>query len=321
MEFINNTSFHTLIHRTALDNDCIAMAIMCRITYDVLDDESLKISKDQEWGLHQTFWESEYGPMDTDDVYAKGGIDLMVFGSAKALNGLPVTESEVVVNINNKPIHKIKVYGKRTWKSFLGSLSISAPEPFTEIPLTLHNAFGGTAKWDGLEIPYPANPYGKGYYHKKEEAIGNVLPNIEHYNNRITKWNSWQEPAGITSFPIMSIKAKNNLVLNEEKSKIEKLKLKFFNSAFPELIIEEVNIMDTISIEGVTESNQFAFNIPSNNLEIDIILGDKKLKRKMNIDQIGVIPDKKKVFISYRFPFRYTINPMEIREFSLNTTA
>lgn len=318
MDFINTTPFHTLTHRAALDEDIIAMAIMCKITYDVLEDGNLKISETQDWELHQSIWESEYGPMDTDDVYTKGGIDIMVFGSAKAPKGKEVTESKVSIEVNDKTIHKVKIFGNRTWKSFLGILSISEPEPFTDIPLTLYNAFGGTAKWDGLEIPYPSNPYGKGYYYDKEQAIGNVLPNIEHYDDRITKWNSWQEPAGVTSFPILALKAKNNLVLSDDNKTIKELDSKFFNSAFPNLILEKIEIGDMITINGVTENDLFSFKIPFTDLEIDVILGEKNINRKMKIDQIGVFPDKNQVFITYRFPFRYKINAMEKRSTTLH---
>lgn len=318
MEFINNTSFHTLIHRASLNEDLIAMAVMCKVTYDILEDGTAKISEQQDWELHQTFWESEYGPMDTDDVYTKGGIDIMVFGSAKAPKGKTVSESDVIININDNILHKIKVFGNRTWKSFFGSLSSSAPEPFTEIPLTLNNAFGGTANWDGIEIPYPANPYGKGYYHKKEEAIGKELPNIEHYDNRITKWNSWQEPAGVASFPIMPLKAKYNLVLHDDKKTIKEVDAKFFNSAFPNLIVDKIEIGDTITIKGVTENNAFTFKIPKTDLEVDIVLGEKDIIRKMVIDQIGIVPDKGQVFLTYRFPFRYKVNALEKRSTTIN---
>jgi len=317
MEFINRTSFPSLVHRAAIGDDIIAMSVMCRITYNIVEGIAA-ISDKQTWELHQNYWESEYGPMDTDNVYTKGGVDIMIFGSAKAPKGKILTESEVKISLNEKELHKIKIFGDRVWKSFLGSMSISNPKPFTEIPLNLNNAFGGTAKWDGLEVPYPANPYGKGYYQTKEEAVGNPLPNIEHPDDLIRKWNSWQEPAGVCSLPIMPLKAKHNLILNKDKTKIEKLDNKFFNSAFPNLIINEIKPEDSISIKGVTGGKDFEFKIPNTELEININLGDKTTNRKMIIDQIGVLLNEHQIFISYRFPFRYTIKPMEKRETILN---
>ncbi|MUH34691.1 DUF2169 domain-containing protein [Zobellia amurskyensis] len=316
MEFNNQTSFPTLSHRSALEDDIIAMSVMCRVTYDIVDGIAT-ISDKQTWEIRQNQWESDYGLMDKDDVYSRGGVDIMVFGSAKAPTGKTLTESEVKISLNEKEVHKVKIFGDRVWNSFLGIMSISKPEAFTEIDLNLNNAFGGTAKWDGLEIPYPSNPYGKGYYYTKEEAIGNVLPNIEHYDNPITKWNSWQEPAGVCSFPIMGLRAKYNLVLNEAKTKIEKLDSKFFNSAFPQLIVENIEQGDKITIDGVTNDGVFELIIPDTHLRLEIKLGEKINSRKMLVDQIGIVPNKEEAFISYRFPFRYKINPMEKREVNL----
>jgi len=321
MEFFNNTSFHTLIHRTALENDIIAMSLMCRITYDVDADGIATISETQDWGLYQDYWQNEYGPMDKDDVFKRGGIDLLLFGSAKAPKGKSVTESSVSIAINHHVIHQVKIFGDRVWKSFLGSLSISSPKPFTEIPLTMYNAFGGYYNWDGIDIPYPNNPHGKGYYHEKKEAIGKSLPNIEHYDNPIRKWNSWQDPAGVTSLSVLPLKAKNNLVLNSDKNKIEKLNPKFFNSAFPKMIVDKINAGDVITITGVTGNDPYIFQVPNTVLEVAIVLGDKNIKEKMKIDQIGLIPDKQQAFVSYRIPFKYVVRPMEKREIKLTFSS
>lgn len=317
MDFNNQTSFPTLIHRASSNDDIIAMSVMCRITYNIKDGKAT-ISEEQTWELHQDYWESEYGPMDKDDVYCRGGVDIMVFGSAKSPKGEAVTESEVKISLNKNEIHKVKIFGNRKWKSALGILSISRPEPFTEIPLNLKNAFGGTANWDGLEVPYPSNPYGKGYYQTKKEAIGGPLPNIEHYDDLINKWNAWQEPAGVCSLPILPLKAKQNVILNEDKTEIKKLDSKFFNSAFPPLIVEKIEPGDKITATGVSDNGVFEIIVPDTHLEIDIVLGDKTTKKKLEIDQVGLIPDESKIFISYIFPFKYRIVPLEKRVTSLN---
>ncbi len=317
MNFTNKTFFPSLIHRTSLDDDIIAMSVTCRITFDIAKGKA-NICEEQEWELHQDYWESDYGPMDKDDVYKRGGVDIMVFGSAKTPKGKK--ESQVVVSIflNKKEIHKVNVFGERRWKSFMGKLYKSDAKPFKEIALSLNNAYGGVAKWDGLDIPYPANPYGKGYYHTKEEAVGKVLPNIEHIDEPISKWREWQDPAGVGSFPILPLKSKNYLQTNDDKTKILGIDDKFYNSAFPELIVDEIKEGDEIAIEGVTGGTPFKFVIPKVNIVLSIKLGDKKTERKMIIDQVGVLPDNNQVFISYRFPFRYQIVPLEKREFILN---
>ena len=112
----------------------------------------------------------------------------------------------------------------------------------------------------------------------------------------------------------LCLKAKQNLILNEEKTGIERLDDKFFNSAFPELIVDEIKAGDIIRVDGVTGGEAFNITVPETTLEIDILLGETKVNRKMTIDQVGVVPDKNQVFISYRFPFRYIVKPQDKRE-------
>lgn len=314
MDFINETPFPSLIHRTTLGGEKIAMSVMIRITYDVHDGIA-KISNHKQWEVHNDYWTSEeYGPMDKDEVYARGGVDIMAFGSAKATNGMVTKKSEVSIVLNDKTLHRIKIYGDRYWKNSLGFLTPTNPEPFTEIPLTLYNCYGGEANWDGIKIPYHSNPYGKGYYIEKKDAIGKPLPNIESYEKSINSWKDNSAPVGVSSFPILQMKALNNIVLNKKGKNIERLKDTFFNSAYPELIVEDVVPGDVLTINGMTKSIPFVVTIPKTILQIDVKLGSNNHTEQLGIDQVGMVPDKNQIFISYRFPFKYTFQPLEKRE-------
>lgn len=314
MEFYNETPFSTLTHRTTIGEENIAMSAQCRVVFDVDKTGNAVVSEIQGWELKDNYWESEFGPMDKDDVYIRGGVDILLFGHARAPKGKTITQTEVAVNLNGNTIHKVNVFGNRVWKSILGILSKSNPEPFESMPLSLHNAFGGSTTWDGLDIPYPSNPFGKGYYYKKEAAIGNQLPNIEHVDDPITKWKSWQEPAGLASFPILPLKAKHHVVLEEDNSKIKRIGDRFFNSAFPQMIVESVKPNDLLTATNVTDQGSFNFLIPKLPLEVEIKIGDIKEKREMKIEQVGLLPDSKQAFITYNFPFKYTLVPLEKRK-------
>jgi len=313
MDFYNETNFSTLEHRTVIGEDKLAMSIQCRVMFDIINGEAT-VAKEQTWPLNENYYENYYGPMDRDDLYTRGGIDIMVFGHAIAPKGQTITQSIIEVLLNEKPIHKIKVFGDRVWKSTLGFITQSKPKPFKKIALTLNNAFGGVTKWDGLEIPYSANPYGKGYYHTKEEAVDNVLPNLEHVDKQIIKWKEIQEPAGVGSYTILPLKAKNSLELSEDKKEIKNIKSTFFNSAFPNLIVDSVKVGDNINVKGVTESGNFNIKIPNFELEIDISIGEASKKDILKIEQIGILPDSSQVFITYNYPFRYNFKPQEKRK-------
>ncbi|XXX76726.1 DUF2169 domain-containing protein [Sorangium sp. So ce134] len=77
------------------------------------------------------------------------------------------------------------VVGDRTW----GMLGMSDPAPFTEMPITWRNAFGGNG--------FAKNPLGKGYGDKSAE-----LPNIESSKHLIRGRGDRPAPAGLDGYDV-----------------------------------------------------------------------------------------------------------------------
>ena len=133
----------------------------------------------------------------------KTATDLVVRGSAFAPSGVPVTTMQVSVRVGDRS-KAIKIFGERTasW-STNGQPRFTAPEAFTEVPLTYANAYGGVdgrvpisdkplteaeivrvyADHPGL---YPRNPFGKGYVVLPEAAQDVSLPLLEDPEDLLT---------------------------------------------------------------------------------------------------------------------------------------
>ena len=248
----------------------------------------------------------------------RGGVDLFVFGSAKPKGGKPVRQMDVKVFLNDNLLNAITVFGNRSWKSGMFGFSIEGPESFTEMPLTLGTAYGGYGEWDELKIPFPNNAYGKGFIWLKEEANGVSLPNLEDPKNLIKKWSDQPDPVGFGYCPLSELKARNNIEKNSNGQIINILP-RFYNAAFPSMIVDKIIPGDIIKVEGVTGNGVYEFKIPSFNLAAKMIMGDVKDEKELYIDQVGIIPEKQQAFISYRFPFRYKLKPMEVRSCELIT--
>ena len=312
MQLINHTPFPAQMFKTAMDEeDKYAMSIASRITYDIVEG-NVSISNDQAWGLKREVWRSEYGILESDDVFKRGGVDILLFGNACAPNGTATRQMNVEVKLNNKSINKIVVFGNRVWgKSILG-MDISTPEPFTQMPLTLENAFGGKAEWDGLAVPFGNNPYGKGYNYLKEDFIGKPLPNIENPEKLIKKWTDQPDPVGVACLPsLCELHARNNMVIKD--GKIVKANARFFNTAFPAMIADEVQENDTIGISGMSPK-PFVFKVPKKCLKMKVTMGERCKEWEMYIEQIGIIVDKNQAFVTFRNPINYTLIPLEIRK-------
>ena len=311
MDVNNTTPYPHLLFRTALEDDKIASAIIVRVTYDVNKGIATPAEK-QEWPLSAGPWEGPYGPMEGDFVFKRGGVDLFVFGSARAPGKGSVTQMDVRIVLPGKIDHTLTVFGDRFWESGFRGLKISEPKPFTEMPVTLANAYGGWDEWDQLKFPYSNNPLGKGFIWEKENAVGRPLPNIEDPENLITKWNDRPHPAGCTSIPVCEKRFQEAIEFDKDGT-IVKFDPLFYNAAFPELVAKQVLPGEEILVEGMSGNNIFKFKVPQHTISANLVFGDVSANRFLYIDQVGLEPGANRAFITYRYAFNYVMKPQTRR--------
>ena len=310
MDWINHTPYPAKLFRTGIDADRFAAAAIARITYEVDAAGLATPSAEQTWEVSFKSLDTSFGPRYSDELFRKGGIDLLVYG--KAISRTPVQEMEVEVEIPGKLSRRLKVFGNRKWESSAAGLRPSQAEEFTEMPLTLHEAFGGKAEWDGIEIPHFHNPLGKGYYIEEAQAFEQPLPNVEDPHKLIHFWDDRPDPVGFVQCPNSELRARNNLEL-DAKGNIAKIRPKFFNQAFPDMIVEQLEPGELIHVKGMNSKGIFRFRIPECPLYMQLALGPRVQERKLVIDEVALFPDQSQAFVTYRFPFRYVFQPREIR--------
>lgn len=130
-------------------------------------------------------------PLDIGMPKARG--EVLVHGACHAPRGQTVPGLAVAFKVG--ALHKrLMVFGDRRWK--LGT--ITRPEPFSKMPLTYTQAFGG----EGFE----RNPQGKGIA-QVLDADGRVvhpLPNVEDPNHLVLSATDRPEPAGFYPLDITS---------------------------------------------------------------------------------------------------------------------
>ncbi|MEW5723552.1 MAG: DUF2169 domain-containing protein [Thermodesulfobacteriota bacterium] len=132
-----------------------------------------------------------------DQGLPKPGGEVVVTGKCFAPRGTTRPASRVSLQVG--PVHKtLDVFGNRYWKGHGESLSgITAPEPFSEMPLTWENAFGG----EGFED----NPVGKGLAPVTDQAGRQVrpLPNVEDPAHLIASPHDRPRPTGLAPLDMM----------------------------------------------------------------------------------------------------------------------
>jgi hypothetical protein len=173
---------------------------LVKLTYDIVAGRALPSEPEPlEFELYAAEPLDPPIPPGSDYWLYKAATDVVIRGSAYAPNGKPVTTMQVMANVG--PLAKrIAVFGRREvrWRKD-GQIYVTAPEPFSEIPLVYSNTYGGldprvpipelereaysecaalglTVDHPGL---YPRNAVGKGYCVYPEPILGLEMPNLE----------------------------------------------------------------------------------------------------------------------------------------------
>jgi hypothetical protein len=316
MQLVNHTPFPAMIFRGGIEGNRLFGAVICRVTYDIAGTE-LKVSAEQTWKVSPPPWECEYGPMDSDEVFYRGGVDLFAFGSARPDRG-EATSMDVTVELGDTFRTSLKVFGPRLWRKESRGLVPSPPYPFREIPLTLAYAYGGKDDWDGLPVPFPSNPAGKGFYLEEANAVGRELPNIEDPKNLIRRWDDRPDPVGLTPCGMaFGPRLQRSVVFDEKTGDLLELKPTLFNAAFPDMVAPSAKAGDRMRITGMSAAGPVEFALPSSGLMVKLGFGKDIVFREPAVDQIGVEVDRRRAFITYRYPFRYVLVPLVKRSCEL----
>jgi uncharacterized protein YjbI with pentapeptide repeats len=127
-----------------------------------------------------------------DELMPKARGEVLLAGSAYATHGLATTEQVVRLQLGVLD-KRIRVVGDRRWMyGLLPLFQITPPSPFTMMPLTWKQAFGGAG--------HPANPDGCGYSaHRLAAFFGRnqgSMPNLEDPHRPVRSQHRRYEPAG-----------------------------------------------------------------------------------------------------------------------------
>jgi hypothetical protein len=319
MELQNLTPYPALLHRGIVDDERLFGSVFLRITYelgaDPGPDAELQPAEEQVWPVSAEPWDSEHGPMEGDQVFYRDGVDILLFGSARAPGGRPVEWMDVSVGVGDTFRGGVRVFGERQWMRNGPGLVPSQPRPFRELPLALEHAFGGADEWDELPIPFPDNPRGTGFYLDEERAEGRPLPRIEDPANPLTAWNDRPEPVGVGAVPAgFGPRVRRGVRMHPRTGALVELRPSLYNQAFPGMVAPEANPGDRVVVDGMREDGPLDFRLPRAGVKVGLRFGAEEIERVPYVDQVGIEPDSGRIWVGWRFPFRYRLVPLQLRE-------
>jgi hypothetical protein len=310
MILVNPTLYPALLFRTVLDADRMLASVVVRVTYSLA--ARLTVADDQLWKVSPEPWESPAGLMEEDGPFLRGGVDLFVFGRVYPPSG---TRSMRVHVRAGGFLREAVASGRRTWiRDGRGGLVSSEPEPFSSFPLTLDHAFGGTTEADGLQVPFPDNALGKGFHATAEQALGRELPNLEEPNHMMNHWNDMPPACGFGFCPrVNGARMLNGTVRDAQEQNILDFRPHLFNQAFVPMIAPALAPGDPVELVGFSPQGPVRFMIPAAPAYVRLGFGERVVERALAVDQIGVEVEAARVFVTWRFPFRYVVREREER--------
>ncbi|NOZ69677.1 MAG: DUF2169 domain-containing protein [Deferribacteres bacterium] len=261
---------------------------------------------------------------ESDYPLRKPRCDVLLHGSAYAPGGKPA--ARVTVSLQIGPVSKsFDVVGHRFWKKGLISVSASRPRPFTVMPISYDNAFGGfdkSHKNPSKHRAYLVNPVGVGFHVnlKMESIEGKPLPNTEEKGNPVTKPNGNYRPMSFG--PVgRGWLPRYKLAGTYDQNWLDNI-FPFLPPDFDEAYYQsapadqqmpyprggEEVVLTNLTPEGTTR-----FNLPK--IEVPVEFSMKNYDRKTTsavIDTIVIEPDKRRFMMTWRSSLQLKKNMFEV---------
>lgn len=316
MDLVNPTPFGAVFLNTVVSENHLLGAVVVKAVFRVGGSE-LRPDPGFPWPVGADPVKTEFGELDGEPLFLRQGTDLIVLGRAYAPGG--ATARATIVEIRADRLHyRILVAGDRTWVRRGRDVVPSPTVPFESMPLTWDRAYGGKAKVEAGEMPYAANPEGRGFYMSAEEAEGKPLPNLEDPENPVNSWKDQPEPHAPGPYKReWSLRALRSAEFDTSGPvpRIKRIKPAYFNNANPRLVIDPPPAPgETVSVTGVRPGGQsLTFRLPEQAFHVYVQLHDRPYVFPTHLESIVVLAEDERVVLGHRCVFRYRMVPLERR--------
>ena len=319
--------------------------IVAKATYKFDNQGNVEIDTQEPFSLFADDEKTDLGLLPRDDFPRKDSVfEVILLGSAFAPRG-KFTESMTVSLTVGKHKRKLFVFGDRQWireSISKGKALISKPKPFTSMPLTYERAFGGSCevfldKDSPVTVTDPINRLGRGFdfesiakgiseqfYTAKGYPIFDKtrwLPNVEHPDQLIKKWDDVPTPACWATVPMdTGIHAKRSMdiskininqddPLGSDFPKSLPLTEGAFHRASPEWIIDVPENGAQVILEGLTPEGIIKFVLPSLRIFVDYVVGERNGVRELAPQMLVLLPDEKRFYVVHRHLLNVNYQP------------
>lgn len=254
-------------------------------------------------GLSAPLHESDY-------AHGKPGCDVLLLGSAHAPDGRPATRCPVGLKVG--PLLKqFMVVGPRCWQKGVIGVSSSAPQPFTQLPISYDVAFGGTDRTDeadGVTYTYPTNPVGRGYWQRLQNIDQQPLPNTEALNQSIDSPKGEYPPQALSPIgrswlPRWRYAGTYDQQWIENIAPLwpEDFDERYFQAAPPDQVIPYPQGGEEVVLKNLTPDGLRSFRLPTRAMPITFIpYRGCDVTKAASVDTIVIEPDAGRFSLTWR---------------------
>lgn len=269
-------------------------------------------------GFSAPLYEIDFAPR-------KPRCDVLLNGSAYAPGGKPT--DRVTVSLRVGALTKsFDVVGNRVWKAGALYLAVSAPAPFTVMPISYNNAFGGIdkAQEDPLKWRYyPLNHAGVGYheYTSGKFLAGKPLPNTEERGSKITNPTGSYKPMAFG--PVgRSWQPRIKFAGTYDQNWIDKVfpflpadfKEEYYQAAPPDQWLAYPSGGEEVQLRNLIPEGTTTFHLPIKKVPVEFSYKNGARKKVEGvIDTLVLEPDQERFLMSWRASLPLEKNHFEIR--------
>jgi hypothetical protein len=265
-------------------------------------------------GFSAPLYECDFAPR-------KPFCDVLLNGSAYAPRGKPT--ERVTVSLRVGAVAKsFSVVGKRVWQAGMLSLAWTSPEPFTVMPISYDNAFGGVdrSKEDpARERWFPTNHAGVGYhYYLDAKGVdGTPLPNTEEPGAPVINPGGNYRPMAFGAVgrawqprPKLAGTYDQNWIDNVFPFLPADFDECYYQAAPPDQQMDHAQGGEEVELVNLTPQGRTAFRLPKVDVPIEFSLRDGSVKATSGLlDTVLLEPDQGRFLLCWRahLPLRRTV--------------
>jgi hypothetical protein len=292
--------------------------LVAKATYRIAENGTTELDGETPVPILDTDLETPLGMLPRDDLpHPLDCFEVILLGVAHTARSV----SELVVELAVGDVRrKLRVVGARR----RNGKEVTAPEPFTQMPLTWSNAYGGTARvWIDrearMDIPCPWNPHGRGFDPRAEaSALGkhlscppgypivecdDALPNLEPFEGTFP---------GTASCPACWAPIPAGSPLNAERSfpgatidnPHTEMAMTAFLRAHPDWVIDLPLQGARIELTNASARGRLAFRLPALRAIVDFASTARTRRRELVPASLVLLPEKRQFYLVFKRQFQ-----------------